>query len=115
MALRVKLEMNSNFSYKKAGVDLDKSDLIKDKLVNNVSSTHNKNVINITNNDEQFGDLKNTDYVHLHNHTQFSMLQSTIKIDNLVDKAHEYDMKAVAITDLGNMMGAFRFVDYVKR
>ena len=41
--------MNSNFSYKKAGVDLDKSDLIKDKLVNNVSSTHNKNVIKIAN------------------------------------------------------------------
>ena len=39
-----KLEMNSNFSYKKL-TDLDKSDLIKDKLVNNVTSTHNKNVI----------------------------------------------------------------------
>ena len=43
------------------------------------------------------------------------MLQSTIKIKDLVDKAFEYNMKAVAITDLGNMMGAFRFVDAVKK
>ena len=50
--------MNSNFSYKKAGVDLDKSDLIKDKLVNNVSSTHNKNVIK---NNDGFGGLFLTD------------------------------------------------------
>ena len=86
---------------------------LSEKLKN--PKIHDKNVINVTHTDEQLGDLNNVDYVHLHNHTQFSMLQSTIKIDNLVDKALEYNMKAVAITDLGNMMGAFRFVDYVKR
>ena len=59
--------------------------------------------------------LDEIDFTHLHNHTQFSMLQSTIKIKDLVDKAFEYNMKAVAITDLGNMMGAFRFVDAVKK
>ena len=59
--------------------------------------------------------LDDIDFTHLHNHSQFSMLQSTIKIKDLVDKAFEYNMKAVAITDLGNMMGAFRFVDAVKK
>ncbi len=60
-------------------------------------------------------DLSDCDFTHLHNHSQFSMLQSTIKIKDLVDKASEMKMKAVAITDLGNMMGAFRFVDAVKK
>ena len=60
-------------------------------------------------------DLKDVDFTHLHNHSQFSMLQSTIKIKQLVDKAHECNMKAVALTDLGNMMGAFRFVEAVKK
>jgi DNA polymerase-3 subunit alpha len=43
------------------------------------------------------------------------MLQSTIKIKDLVDRTAEMNMKAVAVTDLGNMMGAFRFVDAVKK
>ena len=60
-------------------------------------------------------DLSDCDFTHLHNHSQFSILQSTIKIKDLVDKASEMKMKAVAITDLGNMMGAFRFVDAVKK
>jgi DNA polymerase-3 subunit alpha len=48
-------------------------------------------------------------YVHLHNHTQFSILQSTTSVKGLVDKAVEMKMKAVAITDTGNMMAAFHF------
>ena len=60
-------------------------------------------------------DISESDFSHLHNHSQFSMLQSTIKIKDLVEKASEYNMKAVALTDLGNMMGAFRFVDAVKK
>jgi DNA polymerase-3 subunit alpha len=43
------------------------------------------------------------------------MLQSTIKIKELVELTSEMNMKAVAITDLGNMMGAFRFVDAVTK
>ena len=60
-------------------------------------------------------DISESDFSHLHNHSQFSMLQSTIKIKDLVEKASEYNMKAVALTDLGNMMGAFRFVDAIKK
>ncbi len=48
-------------------------------------------------------------FAHLHNHTQFSILQSTIDVDGLVKKAGEHNMKAVALTDTGNMMAAFHF------
>ncbi len=54
-------------------------------------------------------DLDGLDFAHLHNHTQFSILQSTINIHDLVNKAIEYEMPAVALTDTGNMMGAFHF------
>ena len=60
-------------------------------------------------------DLSKCDFTHLHNHSQFSMLQSTISVKDLVDRTYDMNMKAVAITDLGNMMGAFRFVDAVKK
>ncbi|WP_121964442.1 DNA polymerase III subunit alpha [Myroides sp. N17-2] len=52
----------------------------------------------------------NAKFAHLHVHTQFSILQSTIAINNLVKKAGDCDMSAVAMTDHGNMMGAFHFV-----
>ena len=57
--------------------------------------------------------LKDTDFVHLHNHSQFSVLQSTISIKGLVGLAAKNNMPAVAITDHGNMMGAFHFVKEV--
>jgi DNA polymerase-3 subunit alpha len=55
-------------------------------------------------------ELQETDFVHLHNHSQFSVLQSTISVKGLVDLAAKNNMPAVAITDHGNMMGAFHFV-----
>ena len=51
-----------------------------------------------------------TDFVHLHNHTQFSVLQSTTSVADLVKAAVKYKMPAVAITDHANLMGAFHFV-----
>ena len=54
--------------------------------------------------------LNDVKVVHLHNHTQFSVLQSTISVKNLVAAASDQQMPAVAITDHGNMMGAFHFV-----
>ena len=54
--------------------------------------------------------LAEVDFVHLHNHSQFSILQSTISIKDLVAAAAKEDMPAVALTDHGNMMGAFHFV-----
>ena len=54
--------------------------------------------------------LNDVEVVHLHNHSQFSVLQSTISVKNLVAAASDNQMPAVAITDHGNMMGAFHFV-----
>ncbi|UII32484.1 DNA polymerase III subunit alpha [Fulvivirga ulvae] len=49
-------------------------------------------------------------FSHLHVHSQFSVLQAVPDIKGLVAKAKEYNMPAVALTDLGNMFGAFKFV-----
>jgi len=57
--------------------------------------------------------LADVDFVHLHNHTQFSVLQSTISVPNLVKAAAKNKMAAVAMTDHANMMGAFHFVSNV--
>ena len=54
--------------------------------------------------------LVEVDFVHLHNHSQFSVLQSTISVPDLVKAAIKNKMPAVAMTDIGNMMGAFHFV-----
>src|SRR5690349_9189151 len=49
-------------------------------------------------------------FIHLHAHSQFSVLQATPDVKNMVEKAKSLGMPAVAITDLGNMYGAFKFV-----
>jgi len=51
-----------------------------------------------------------TPYCHLHLHSQFSILQATPDIKGIIRKAKEYEMPAVALTDLGNMFGTFKFV-----
>lgn len=58
-------------------------------------------------------DLESAVFAHLHNHTQFSVLQSTISVPALVSAAAKEKMPAVAMTDVGNMMGAFQFVSAV--
>ena len=57
--------------------------------------------------------LREAQFAHLHNHTQFSVLQSTIGIPNMISAAAKFKMPAVAMTDSGNMMGAFHFVSAV--
>ncbi len=49
------------------------------------------------------------EYCHLHNHTQYSLLDGAANIDLLMQKAVEDNMPAVAITDHGNMFGAMNF------
>lgn len=63
--------------------------------------------------EEDKADFKVAKFAHLHNHTQFSVLQSTIGIGNIVAAAAKNGMPAVAMTDTGNMMGAFHFVSAV--
>ncbi|TVZ57996.1 DNA polymerase-3 subunit alpha [Flavobacteriaceae bacterium MAR_2010_105] len=62
---------------------------------------------------ENISELADVEVVHLHNHSQFSILQSTISIRDLVNTAAEHQMPAVALTDHANMMGAFHFVKEV--
>ena len=50
-------------------------------------------------------------YSHLHLHTQFSILQSTISVKDALAAAREAGMKAIAITDLGNLHAAFNAVN----
>ncbi|HLV63853.1 DNA polymerase III subunit alpha [Galbibacter sp.] len=58
-------------------------------------------------------DLQGATFAHLHNYTQFSILQSTASISDLVKATAEHKMPAVSITDMNNMMGAFHFVKEV--
>ncbi len=50
-----------------------------------------------------------TDFVHLHNHSEYSLLDGLSKIKAMVQRAKELDMKALAITDHGNMYGTIVF------
>lgn len=48
-------------------------------------------------------------FVHLHLHTQYSLLDGAITLEGLCDKVQEYKMPAVAITDHGNLFGGIEF------
>ncbi|MCC7306148.1 MAG: DNA polymerase III subunit alpha [Acidobacteria bacterium] len=53
--------------------------------------------------------FKARDFVHLHLHSDYSLLQSTIQLKPLAAKLAEMDMEACALTDYGNMYGAVSF------
>ena len=55
------------------------------------------------------------DFVHLHLHSQYSLLDGAIKFEDLVDRVSELDMSAVAITDHGNLFGAYDFYREAKK
>ena len=48
-------------------------------------------------------------FVHLHQHTEYSLLDSTVRIPDLIKKAKGYGVPAVAITDHGNLFGGIEF------
>lgn len=54
-------------------------------------------------------------FIHLHNHTQYSLLDGASRIDRLMDKTVSDGMNAVAITDHGNMFGVFEFVSQANK
>ncbi len=55
-----------------------------------------------------------SNFVHLHVHTQFSLLDGACRLGELLDLAKSYDMPACAITDHGNMFGAIEFYEKAK-
>ncbi len=50
-----------------------------------------------------------SNFVHLHNHTQYSLLDGACKINEMVETARKFGQPAVAITDHGNLFGAVEF------
>ena len=53
--------------------------------------------------------MQHANFVHLHVHTQYSLLDGAIRVGDLVERAKKYRMPAMAITDHGNMFGALEF------
>ena len=53
--------------------------------------------------------MQHADYVPLHLHTEYSLLDGAIKVKELIETASAYKMPAVAITDHGNLFGAIEF------
>ena len=58
--------------------------------------------------------MKN-DFVHLHLHSQYSLLDGAIKFDELFDEVARQGMSAVALTDHGNLFGAYDFYKLGKK
>ncbi|MCD4788297.1 MAG: PHP domain-containing protein, partial [Desulfobacterales bacterium] len=50
-------------------------------------------------------------FVHLHVHTQYSLLDGAIRIDALLKRAIDFGMDSVAITDHGTMFGVLEFFE----
>ncbi|HEY0715249.1 MAG TPA: DNA polymerase III subunit alpha, partial [Polyangia bacterium] len=55
------------------------------------------------------------EFTHLHLHTQYSLLDGAIRVDDLFPKCLELGMKSVAMTDHGNLFGALDFYDKAKK
>src|SRR3989338_9698663 len=53
--------------------------------------------------------MYHSDFVHLHVHTQYSLLDGACRIKELIQKAAEYKMPALGMTDHGNLFGAIEF------
>src|SRR5436305_2801912 len=53
--------------------------------------------------------MPHADFVHLHLHTEYSLLDGACRLDRLIDKAHELKFPALAITDHGVLYGAIDF------
>ena len=54
------------------------------------------------------------DFTHLHLHTEYSLLDGFCRIDKLLDRCEQYNMKSVAITDHGVMFGVIEFYKKAK-
>ena len=54
------------------------------------------------------------DFVHLHTHSEFSLLDGLSRMEDLVARAKELGMKALALTDHGAMYGTIKFYQQAK-
>ncbi|MEK9772422.1 MAG: DNA polymerase III subunit alpha [Opitutae bacterium] len=58
---------------------------------------------------------KDTDFVHLHVHSDYSLLDGCCRMDRLMERAAELGMSAMALTDHGNLFGAVSFVKQAEK
>lgn len=59
--------------------------------------------------------MKNTKFVHLHLHSEYSLLDGACRIKNIISRAKELEQEAVAITDHGAMYGVIDFYNEAKK
>jgi DNA polymerase III subunit alpha len=59
--------------------------------------------------------MEHSHFVHLHVHTQYSLLDGMIRLDDLFEKAKAFGMPSVAMTDHGNMYGAIDFYKHAQK
>ncbi len=95
------------YDYKKGFKFEDVKEGKKVKLVPVI--THKKAITKPKQPMRKFIDEKN--FIHLHVHSEYSLLDGATRIDSLVKKAKQLGMRAVAVTDHGNMYGAVTFFD----
>ena len=55
------------------------------------------------------------DFVHLHLHTEYSLLDGAARIDKVIKACKKKGMHAIAITDHGNMFGTLKFAETAKK
>ncbi len=54
-------------------------------------------------------------FYHLHVHTEYSLLDGALRLNDLFNRCHEFNMDAVAITDHGTMFGVADFEEKAKK
>ena len=77
--------------------------------VNNTSTLEDNSIV-IAHKNQLDNKSSQSSFFHLRCHTSYSVLQSTISVKKLINKAKECGMKQIAMTDHGNLFGAFEFV-----
>jgi len=108
-------QKNNNDKIQLIGLNISPYDPLEESETKEDNHLDLKNQIdNFSNNKDLLDNNVMFSFAHLHVHSQYSILQATSSINDLVDKAIEYNMPAISLTDHSNMFGAFKFLNYVK-